>query len=113
MGRFFGKVGYANTQETSPGVWKDVVTEREYYGSVIRASQSWQTGENINDNSILNNQISIIADPYSFQNLHTMKYVKWMGAVWKISKIDISHPRLILTIGGIYNGESTPTPTDI
>jgi hypothetical protein len=105
MAKFYGVVGYAQTVETAPGVWTESITERNYSGDVIRISRSWQAGENLNDDLTINNQISIVADPFAYQNFHAMRYITWMGANWKISKIDVQRPRLILTIGGVYNGK--------
>lgn len=104
MAKFYGLIGYAETSETSPGVWTEVITERSYYGDVIKNSRRWQAGENLNDDLTINNQISIVADPFAYQNFHAIKYIKWMGASWKITNIDVQSPRLILTIGGVYNG---------
>lgn len=103
MAKFYGAIGYSETVETSPGVWSEQITERNYSGDVIRNSKSWQSGETLNDNLTVNNSISIIADPFAYQNFHTMRYVKWMGASWKITKIDVQRPRLLLAIGGVYN----------
>ena len=36
-----------------------------------------------------------------------MRYVHWMGALWEVNSVEVLNPRLILTIGGVYNG---PTP---
>ena len=107
MGKFYGAIGYAVQTETAPGVWTDGVTERNYSGDVTRLSRRYQPGENLNDDLTVNNEISIVADPFAYQNFHTMKYIKWMGASWKITKVDVLSPRLILTIGGVYNGETT------
>lgn len=109
MAKFYGVIGYAETSEKSPGVWSEDITERNYYGDVVKISRSWQAGENLNDDLNISNQISIVADPFAYQNFHTMRYIKWMGASWKISKIDVQRPRLILSIGGCYNGETGPT----
>ena len=109
MAKFYGAIGYAETVETAPGVWTEVITERNYSGDVTRISRSWQAGENLNDDLNINNQISIISDPFAEQNFYAMRYIKWMGASWKISKIDVQRPRLILTIGGVYNGEQATT----
>jgi hypothetical protein len=110
MAKFYGEIGFAETSETAPGVWEQSITEHFYSGDVIRNTQKWQRGEGLNDNVEINNIISIIADPYAYQNLSTMRYVKWMGVLWKISNIDVQRPRLLLGIGGVYNGP-TPTPT--
>jgi hypothetical protein len=107
MPRFYGKVGYAESTETSPGVWTDIVTIRNYYGDVNRISKRSQVGEGLNDNIVINNEISILADPYAYEHFQAMKFIQWMGAFWKISSIEVQRPRLILTIGGVYNGETT------
>jgi hypothetical protein len=68
-------------------------------------SSQWQAGENLNDNMNINNRISILADPFAYQNFHTIKYINWMGAKWKVGSVEVQSPRLILAIGGVYNGQ--------
>lgn len=105
MAKFYGPIGYANTVESKPGVWTDEIVERNYSGDVLRNTSSWTTSpDSTNDDLRINNQISIVADPYAIQNSYSMKYVKFMGAKWKITNIEVKYPRLILTIGGLYNG---------
>lgn len=103
MAKFYGKVGYADTTETAPGVWTEVITEREYYGDVLRISRRLQSTEQLNDDIIIDNEFSIVADPFAYQNFHTMRYIEWMGAKWKITKVNVQSPRLILSVGGVYN----------
>ena len=105
MAKFYGIIGFVETVETSPGVWEESATERNYSGDVIKDSKHWQAGENLNDNLTINNKISIIADPFAYENLPMIRYVKWMGVSWKITNIDVERPRLILSIGGVYNGK--------
>ncbi len=105
--RFYGKVGYSETVETAPGVWTDQITERNYYGDVMRNNTRWDKGESINDNRTVNNSISIIADPYAYQMFHAIKYVEWMGTKWKVSSVEVQRPRLILGIGGVWNENET------
>jgi len=107
MAKFYGIIGYSVTEETSPGVWTESITERNYYGDVIRNTRRWQPGEGLNDNLTINNIISIVADPFAYQHFHAIRYIKWMGASWKIDNIEVQKPRLILTIGGVYNGPQT------
>lgn len=104
MGKFYGVIGYAETSETAPGVWTEGITERTYAGDIIRNTRRLQSNENINDDITVNNTFSIVADPYAYQNFHAMRYIKWMGASWKISNVEVQRPRLILTVGGVYNG---------
>lgn len=104
MAKFYGKIGYAELKETIPGIWEEQIIEREYRGDLIRNTRRMQTAETLNDDINISNEISIVADPYANQNFHSMRYVEFMGAKWKISNVDVQYPRLILSIGGIYNG---------
>lgn len=106
MARYFGRIGWAETAETAPGVWEEVITERNYYGDVIRNSRRWENGENLNDNVIISNSISIVADDYAYTHLANIRYVEWMGSLWKPSGIEVQRPRIILQIGGVYNGDT-------
>lgn len=110
MAKFYGVIGYAETTETSPGVWTEGITERNYSGDVIKLSSRWQRGESLNDDITVNNRISILADPFANENFYAMRYVKWMGTYWKITDVDVQRPRLILSIGGVYNGVKASTP---
>jgi hypothetical protein len=103
MAKFFGKIGYAETEQTSPGVWEEKITEREYFGDLTRNTRRLQSSGNLNDNIVVANEISIVADPFANQNFHAMRYVEFMGTKWKISNIEVQYPRLILTLGDQYN----------
>ena len=106
MAKFYGKIGFAEMAETAPGVWVENITEREYYGDVNRNIRRLQTGMGLNDDISVSNEISIVADPYANENFHSMRYVRYMGAKWKISSVDVQYPRLILTLGGEYNEQT-------
>lgn len=107
MAKFYGMIGYAETVETEPGIWDELITERSYYGDLIRNTRKLQTSEGVNDDVNLSNEISIVADPFAYQNFHSMRYVEYMGAKWKIINVEVQHPRLILSVGGVYNGVSS------
>lgn len=104
MNKFYGKIGYAISEETVPGVWVERIIERSYYGDVIRNIRRLQSSENLNDDINVSNEISIVADAFANQNFHSMRYVEYMGTKWKVSSIEVKYPRLILSIGGVYNG---------
>lgn len=105
MAKFYGKIGYANTVETKPGVYEEQIVERSYYGDFIRNIRRLQSADQVNDDINISNEISIVADPYATNNFHTMRYAVFMGTKWKISNVEVSYPRLILTLGGVYNGQ--------
>lgn len=105
MGKWYGKIGFAETIETEPGVWEDQITEHSYYGETVRNwTKKFQSSSGVNDNVNLVNGISILADPFAVKNLGNMRYVDFMGSNWKITDVEVQYPRMILTIGGLYNG---------
>lgn len=106
MSRYYGAVGYAETVDTGvPGVWSpDAITTRYYYGDVIRNTRRWEKGEGLNDDLNVNNQISILADAYALNHFFDIRYISWMGTNWKVTNVEVQPPRLLLTIGGVYNG---------
>nr|DAH43998.1 MAG TPA: hypothetical protein [Caudoviricetes sp.] len=106
MSKWFGKIGYAITGETEPGVWEDTIVTRDYYGDLISDKYRRQSSGNVNDDINLTSVISIIADPFAYENCSHMAYAEIMGARWKITDIDTQPPRLNLTIGGVYNGNT-------
>lgn len=107
MARFYGAIGFEKTGETAPGVWTENIVERNYYGDLIRNTRRLQPGSNVNDDVTISNQISIVADPYAVENFHSIRYVIFMRVKWKVTSVDVSYPRLILDLGGVYNDEQT------
>ena len=104
MGKWAGKIGFAVSKETAPGVWKDEIVPRTYYGDKIRNTRRLQSSGNLNDNLVIANELSIIADPYANENFHAIRYAEFMGTKWKISGVQVQFPRLILELGEVYNG---------
>lgn len=102
MAKYFGKIGFAKNKKVA-GVVTEEIAEREYYGDLNRNTRRLQSGDKVNDDIDISNEISIVADPYAVQNFHTMRYATYMGAKWKISSVEVQFPRLILTLGGVYN----------
>ena len=109
MAKFYGQIGYTVSVNDGYGVWTDQVTERTYKGDIVRNTRRWEQGESINDDLSLTNNISVIADKFCLDNLSAMKYVKWRGNYWKITNVEIQEPRVILTLGGVYNGQRAQT----
>lgn len=106
MAKFYGSIGFATLVETKPGVWKEQIVEHNYYGDLTRNNRRLQEANQLNDNINISNEISIVADPFARENFHSMRYVEFMGTKWKVSNVDVQYPRLILTVGGVYNGEN-------
>lgn len=111
MAKWFGKIGYAIQEESEPGLYVDKIIERDYYGDLVSDRRRRQTQSNVLDEINLSNIISILADPFAYNNCSCMAYAEIMGARWKITEVEVQPPRLNLTIGGVYNG-NTPGTSD-
>lgn len=108
MAKWFGTIGFAETVETKPGVWEEQITERKYYGEVIRNTRRLQSTDQLNNDINIANEISIVADPFATNHIYAMRYVEFMGARWTVSSVDASQrPRLTLSVGGVWNGKQT------
>lgn len=109
MSRFFGEIGYGEQVEDPPdsGIWVDKITEYSYQGDVIRNTRQLTQGEKINEDITVANSLSIVADEYAVQHFFNIKYVRWAGVLWTVSSVEVRSPRLILSLGSVYNG---PTP---
>lgn len=103
MAKWCGKVCYIWTNETSPGVWTEEKVERKYYGDVTRNMRRLQSSDKVNDDINVSNEISIVADPFAYQNFHYIRYVEFMGTKWKVPTAEVKYPRIYLTLGGVYN----------
>jgi hypothetical protein len=106
MTRFSGEVGFGESIESpsGSGVWIDSITEVSYFGDVIRDNRKSEPGEGLNDNLKVNNSISIISDAYANEHFFNIKYVRWAGVLWTVTNVEVRSPRLILSLGSVYNG---------
>ena len=106
--KFAGPIGFFSEQvEISPGSFDDVIVERNYYGDVSRPGIRTRMGENILPDLDITNEFNIMANAFAFENFDAMRYIEWRGVRWTIRQVEVQAPRLILRVGGVYNG---PTP---
>ena len=101
--KFYGQIGFEEMIETVPDVCTPKITEYPYCGDVLNFGRTRSSGSDINDSITVSNRISIVADPYAREHFFDMKYVSWQGAKWKVSDVEVEFPRLILTLGGLFN----------
>lgn len=106
MTRYYGAVGYAVTEETSPGVWTESITERTYRGDVTKNLRRLDSGDGLNDDINISNTISIVADEYAYEHFYAIRYATFGKVKWKVSSVEVERPRLILSLGGVYNGDT-------
>lgn len=110
--KFFGKIGYfVGSMETRPGIFEELVEEYDYFGDVTRDTRSLEDREKANFDISVQNSIGIVADAYANEHFYDMRYVRWSGALWVISEVEVRRPRLILRLGGVYNGPTGGTPS--
>ena len=107
MNKFYGAVGFGVSEEKAAYVYDQTIVERMYSGDILQFSRQFEKGEGLNDNLNISNKISILGDPYAYENFANIRYVSWMGTLWKVSSIEVNYPRLILAIGGVYNGPNS------
>lgn len=105
MAKFCGNIGFIKTVEIEPGIWEEQAIERMYYGDISRPINKFQPSNGVNDDFNITNIISIVADPFANENFQYMKYAVLMDTKWKITNMEIQYPRILLTIGGVYNGK--------
>lgn len=104
MAKFYGEIGYGVSVEKAPGVWADDIVEKQYYGDVVRNMRQLTEGVDTNLDITVNSSISIVADAYANEHFFAIRYIRWMGSLWVVSSVDPQPPRLILRLGGVYNG---------
>lgn len=109
MARFAGLVGYVTQEESVPGVWSTVDKPVMMRGDIIRQSSSFQndgrlSSTKVNNDVSLNHRVSLIGDPYAFNNYFNIKWIDIDGHKWAVSSVEIQRPRLIVTLGGLWNG---------
>jgi hypothetical protein len=106
MAKFYGVVGYGQAEESddAAGVFIDTITEKSYYGDVIRNTRRLDGGDKVNADISVNNSISIVADAYADEHFFAIRYVEWAGSLWTVTDVEVERPRLLLRLGGVYNG---------
>lgn len=109
MPKYHGKVGYGFAVEDPPdsGIYVDRITEHTYFGEIVRNTRKLISNENLNSDISVGNSISIIADEYAIGHFMKIKYVEWAGVFWTVTDVEVQSPRLLLSLGSVYNG---PTP---
>ena len=106
MAKFVGMIGFSVESEDSleTGIWGPVITEKKYYGDIVNSTYKWNDNSKVNEDLNISNKFSIVANSFAIENIGNMLYVVWNGTKWKIITAEVSFPRIILYIGGLYNG---------
>lgn len=105
MAKWYGKVGFAETLETDLDEWTEEIVEKSYPGDILSIRRSMNSGSEINNDITISNTISFIADPYARTNFHKIRYATYMGTKWRVTNVEVSFPRLSMTLGGVWTDE--------
>lgn len=109
MTRFHGEVGFATSVEVRPGYHKEVMQAFEYFGDIVDDSRTFDNSNQINPKVSLGQSVSIVADDTLIRNFDNIRYVKWGNTAWTANSVKTKHPRLIISLGGVYTGEKAAT----
>jgi hypothetical protein len=111
MPKFSGEIGYAVPTDQGDGVWTDVITERKHRGNVVRNTRRLEfSPEKVNADISVGNSISIVANAYASKHFWAIRYIRWQGALWTVDNVEVQSPRLLLRLGGVYNGPTGESP---
>lgn len=105
MARYYGKIGFISTVEQKPGIYEPKEIQKLYFGDIIKLSSKWQQGTGVNDDMGINMEVSIMADDFAYEHFSEIKYVEYMGALWKVTQAVPERPRISLYLGGLWNGQ--------
>lgn len=108
MARYAGMIGFAISTETRPGHYDDVITEKPYFGDVIQGAAQDNVTDQINDELVADASIEVPMDSYVSVNIYAIRYVEYAGTKWKVTNRNPRGARVLLRLGGVYNG---PTPS--
>ena len=112
MAKFYGAIGFAIPTLVERGVVRDEISERMYRGDIQSQSRRWQPGETLTDELTCSMRLSIVADNFANIHLGQIRYVKYGGTAWEVNTVEVARPRLVLSVGGVYNGPQAQTAGD-
>lgn len=104
MAKYYGKIGYFVSEEVKPGVWKDNIIEKDVKAELVRVIRNFDNTNKYNPDINVSNQFSIVANPYALSNYQHIRYFKYLGTAWTVKSVEVQYPRLLLNLGGVYNG---------
>src|SRR5699024_872709 len=106
MSKWAGVLGLAETKETAPSVYEEVITERQYNGDVLKNNRRINSPDKVNSDISVSNSISLVAAPYAHNDGCAIRYATFCGAKWEATDVGVEYPRLTLRLGELWNGGS-------
>ena len=113
MPKWSGIIGYSITQEDpiDSGIYVEKFTERTYYGDLLANDRRFQNNGQVNEDVVITNRLSFVADPFALTNFHNIRYAVINGVMWKVKSVEITPPRILVNVGEVYNGNHGPKYT--
>ena len=112
MARFYGKVGFGQTHDNGNGVHSVDIYYRFYHGDEVQNYRSTDNSQQVNSEFRTSTLISIMSDSHANENLSAIRYAEWHGTLWEVTGVDTQRPRLLLRLGGVYNGPEGSLASD-
>lgn len=109
MAKFRGTIGFViDDVEVSPGIYKTEIIERTYTGDIYRDSKRMTDSSSTTNQSVsLSISFNFLTDNFAIDYLYAMSYLIFRGKKWSISTLELKYPRMEITLGGLYNENTT------
>lgn len=104
--KYSGLAGFEKKHnEVRPGVLQNQIKEVRIKGDVINYGHSLNPTQGSDQQDVhIRNRLSIVMNPYLRDNFSSLVYVIFMNVKWEVSSFTINGPRVIIDLGGVYNG---------
>lgn len=103
--KWFGQIAFAVQSENEAGITTEELVVRDYYGDILKVYKSDENNQ-VNLNFNVRNRISVLADPFAMNTFHSIAYITFMGAKWRVNGVEVQYPRLLLELGDVYKEEA-------
>lgn len=105
MGKLICNIGFGINQEVEPDIHDDDIIERQYRGEILRNARRFEQMDSLSGGVQINNQLSLLGDSFLFEHLTDIRYVTHRNQRWTAT-IEEQYPRITVTLGGLYNGQT-------
>lgn len=104
-----GRIGYSKPEAVSPHVTEMVVRELEACGHIETYKIRNESSQSQNGSIRLQMVIRATVPPPVFDLVPYISYASHLGHLWKVEDAAPDPPEIVLTLGGVYNGNKPDT----
>jgi hypothetical protein len=104
--RYAGKIGFGQSNEVRPGVWKETITEIDYIGDVNQRTETFMLGDSTIPTYATRTSVSVLSRGFTGNDHSKMRYVTYAGQKWTIKSIVDEPPRVVIYLGEVYRGNA-------